>query len=86
MTGSYILVSHGTEVIVSVLPQYVVSTPNIHDYSPEKYIFIHFVNRLKINKSFFKDASAFLAMNDGYGSSALTRRAIVKLSVWRILP
>ncbi|XP_037941120.1 pickpocket protein 28-like [Teleopsis dalmanni] len=34
--GNYILVPHGDEVMVSVLPQYVVSTENLHDFSPEK--------------------------------------------------
>ncbi|XP_017488463.1 PREDICTED: pickpocket protein 28 [Rhagoletis zephyria] len=35
-TGNYILVPHGDEVMVSVLPNYVISTDNLHDFSPEK--------------------------------------------------
>ncbi|XP_067634317.1 pickpocket protein 28 [Eurosta solidaginis] len=35
-TGNYILVPHGDEVMVSVLPHYVISTENLHDFSPEK--------------------------------------------------
>ncbi|XP_053964606.1 pickpocket protein 28 isoform X1 [Anastrepha ludens] len=35
-TGNYILVPHGDEVMVSVLPHYVISTDNLHDFSPEK--------------------------------------------------
>ncbi|XP_030554452.1 pickpocket protein 28 [Drosophila novamexicana] len=35
-SGNYILVPHGHEVMVSVLPNYVVSTDNLHEISPEK--------------------------------------------------
>ncbi|XP_030387047.1 pickpocket protein 28 [Scaptodrosophila lebanonensis] len=35
-TGNYILVPNGDEVVVSVLPNYVVSTDNLHEISPEK--------------------------------------------------
>ncbi|XP_004533537.1 pickpocket protein 28 [Ceratitis capitata] len=35
-TSNYILVPHGDEVMVSVLPHYVISTDNLHDFSPEK--------------------------------------------------
>uniref|UniRef100_A0A034WTB9 Sodium channel protein Nach n=1 Tax=Bactrocera dorsalis TaxID=27457 RepID=A0A034WTB9_BACDO len=35
-TSNYILLPHGDEVMVSVLPHYVISTDNLHDFSPEK--------------------------------------------------
>ncbi|KAH8405086.1 hypothetical protein KR222_000906 [Zaprionus bogoriensis] len=35
-SGNYILVPHGHEVMVSVLPNYVVSTDNLHEISAEK--------------------------------------------------
>ncbi|XP_013104771.1 pickpocket protein 28 isoform X1 [Stomoxys calcitrans] len=35
-TGNYILVPHDDEVLVSVLPQYVTSTENLHQFGPEK--------------------------------------------------
>ncbi|XP_001357382.2 pickpocket protein 28 [Drosophila pseudoobscura] len=35
-SGNYILVPHGDEVLVSVLPNYVMSTDNLHEISPEK--------------------------------------------------
>ncbi|XP_068140890.1 pickpocket protein 28 [Drosophila tropicalis] len=35
-SGNYILVPHGDEVMVSVLPNYVMSTDNLHEISPDK--------------------------------------------------
>ncbi|XP_016929099.1 pickpocket protein 28 [Drosophila suzukii] len=35
-SGNYILVPHGDEVLVSVLPAYVVSTDNLHEITPDK--------------------------------------------------
>ncbi|KAI8118089.1 Pickpocket protein 28 [Lucilia cuprina] len=35
-TGNYILVPHDEEVLVSIIPQYVISTDNLHGFGPEK--------------------------------------------------
>ncbi|KAM7342301.1 pickpocket protein 28-like [Cochliomyia hominivorax] len=35
-TGNYILIPHEEEVLVSIIPQYVISTDNLHDFGPEK--------------------------------------------------
>lgn len=35
-TGNYILVPHDNEVIVSVLPHYITSSENLHQFGPDK--------------------------------------------------